>query len=897
VPTLLERISSSLNDRYVIERELGQGGMATVFLARDVRHERHVAIKLLHPELSAVLGAERFLSEIKLTASLQHPHILPLFDSGVADGLVYYVMPFVEGETLRGKLDRERQLSVGDSVRLSSEIAGALQYAHERGIVHRDIKPENVLMQNGHAIVADFGIALAVQQAGGSRMTQTGMSLGTPQYMAPEQAMGERNIDARADVYALGAVTYEMLAGEPPFTGPTAQSIVAKVMTERPRALKGVRDTVPHGVEIAVASALEKLPADRPTSARAFAEALQQTSASGSTQFDRTVSSATAARSSWGRVAAFAAIGAVAGVAVASAWWMNRSPSVASGASALSLQFEVTPPDSVGLRLVCCGQLFAISHDGRYLVFQGTPPSESKTDSGLVSHQLYLRDLTDLSVRALPGTRDARTLFFSPDNTELGFSIGNQLKRIKLASGEPQTIGTLPGGFTAGGSWSRDGHIYFAVSARMMRYAVDAGTVDTLFNSESPDQQLFGPVILEGAKALLYTHGRIGQKPQVMWRSLESGETHPVTLGASATYDPQHKALLLVRSDGALMRYPFDAARGDTTGPATRVASDITLRSPIEAHAEYTASQTGTVVLVTRRTQTGAGGFELVDLGSRTPVITKALGGAARFLEPHFSPDSRYIVATGVGQIGKLDPVIIDVARNAPTTLQLPGLANSPNFTDRNDSIVYRVGAGDVYVAAANGGGAPRKVFTLNGWSGNDFPISVHGPWFAMSATPSTDGTTAEIIIAHRDSGGRASVYSPESKSLKGFPAISPDGQWMLYTSEEGSGPQVFVSAFPKATGRYLLTPRGATIGYWSSDSRTIYFASANRVYSSTFTPGAPGAAPQFGEPKQIYTRDAWGAVGISPDGKKLGFVDRLREGTPRALVVRLNALDNANKR
>ncbi|MDB4892287.1 MAG: protein kinase, partial [Gemmatimonadetes bacterium] len=227
------RLAHALGATYRIERELGAGGMATVYLARDLRHDRDVAIKVLHPDLGAALGSERFLSEIRTTARLQHPHILPLLDSGDADGLLYYVMPYVTGETLRSRLERETQLPIDDALRIAREVADALGSAHALGIIHRDIKPENILLQGGHALVADFGIALAVQQAGGQRMTQTGLSLGTPQYMSPEQAMGERTIDARADIYALGAVTYEMLAGEPPFTGSSVQAIVAKVMTER----------------------------------------------------------------------------------------------------------------------------------------------------------------------------------------------------------------------------------------------------------------------------------------------------------------------------------------------------------------------------------------------------------------------------------------------------------------------------------------------------------------------------------------------------------------------------------------------------------------------------------------------------------------------------------------
>lgn len=892
VPTLLERISVSLRDRYQIERELGQGGMATVFLASDKRHERKVAIKVLHPELSAVLGAERFEKEVKLTASLQHPHILPLFDSGVADGLLYYVMPFVDGETLRGKLERERQLPINEAVRLAVEIAGALHYAHERGIVHRDIKPENVLLQNGHAVVADFGIALAVQQAGGQRMTQTGLSLGTPQYMAPEQAMGERNIDARADVYALGAVVYEMFAGEPPFTGPTAQSIVAKVMTERPRALRALRDTVPASVETAVASALEKLPADRPANAGAFANELMSTGAHSSSELNHaTTYSVNTKRATSRRALAFGLAGALAGVAAASVWWMNRETSSATADSALPVQFEVFPADSASLRLVCCGQLFAMSSDGRYLVYQATPPFEAQADSGTLSHQLYLRDLTELSVRLLPGTRDARTLFFSPDNTELGFTVGDKLKRVRLSGGEPLTIATLPTGFLSGGSWSKDGHIYFAISGRMFRYDANGGGADSLFSARTPDLQLFGPAVVDDAGVLLYTEGKIGAKPEVLWRSLKSGETHAVIQGATATYNARAKALLLVRADGSLVQYPFDIARGDTTGPAVRLASDVILRSPVEAHAEYTASQTGTVVVVTREQRSGSGGLSFVSVPSGTSMQMRALPGQPRFLEPHFSPDSRNIIIATIRQIGSMDATSIDVARQAPTTHQFKGLTNAPSYTGRGDSILYRVGLSDVYIAAANGSGEPRKLFSLEGWTANDYAIASSGPWLAISASPTGSDALSSIVVAHRDSGGKVAVYVTDPTSRKIAPEISPDGKWIAYVSAEASGLQVYVSTFPKPSGRYLLNPAGAYGASWSSDSRTLYFASSNKVYSSTFTPDPSGGAPQFGVPKLLHTRDPWGAIGVSPDGKTIGFVDRAREGTPKSLVVRLHAV------
>jgi serine/threonine-protein kinase len=268
------RLTAALADRYRIERELGQGGMATVYLAEDLKHHRKVAVKVLRPELAAVLGAERFLAEIKVTANLQHPNLLPLFDSGEAGGFLYYVMPYVEGETLRARLGRERQLPVEDVIRLVTLLANALDYAHAQGVIHRDLKPENILLQAGQPVIADFGIALAVAQAGGSRVTETGLSLGTPHYMSPEQAAGDRELDARSDQYALGAVTYELLSGEPPHTGPTAQAIIARLMTETPRSLRATRPAVPVAVDLAVGRALAKSPADRFASCGAFAQAL-----------------------------------------------------------------------------------------------------------------------------------------------------------------------------------------------------------------------------------------------------------------------------------------------------------------------------------------------------------------------------------------------------------------------------------------------------------------------------------------------------------------------------------------------------------------------------------------------------------------------------------------------
>ena len=276
----LERVNAALAERYRLEREIGRGGMAIVYLAEDRKHQRHVALKILRPEIAVALGGDRFLREIAIAGRLTHPHILPLHDSGEAAGLLYYVMPYVQGESLRDRLDREKQLPFDDALQITREIADALGYAHSLGVVHRDIKPENVLFEAGHAVISDFGIARAIREAGGEHLTETGLAVGTPGYMSPEQATGEQ-VDGRSDVYSLGCVLYEMLAGEPPYTGPTPHAVMAKQLADPVPAVRRLRDTVPAVVDQALSKALAKVPADRFATAGAFAEALIKRAAVG----------------------------------------------------------------------------------------------------------------------------------------------------------------------------------------------------------------------------------------------------------------------------------------------------------------------------------------------------------------------------------------------------------------------------------------------------------------------------------------------------------------------------------------------------------------------------------------------------------------------------------------
>src|SRR6266576_952416 len=363
----LERLGAALAERYAIERQIGAGGMATVYLARDLKHDRAVALKVLRPELAAVLGIERFLSEIRVTAHLQHPHILPLFDSGQAGGLIYYVMPHVEGESLRHRLEREKHLPIEEAVALASGVASALDYAHRHGVIHRDIKPENILFQDGEAVVADFGIALALSAAAGSRLTETGLSLGTPQYMSPEQATGDRLIDARSDIYSLGAVLYEMLAGEPPHTGPTVQSVIAKVVTARPRPLRQLRESVPPHVEAAVLKALAKLPADRFQTAAQFVDALARPGWGGVPATTAPDSAAAAPERPGRRAVRDVAPLAVAAIATSLALWVSVRPRPEPPARPVARFTLVLPPSAPMSDFV--GPTVALSPDGSRIVY------------------------------------------------------------------------------------------------------------------------------------------------------------------------------------------------------------------------------------------------------------------------------------------------------------------------------------------------------------------------------------------------------------------------------------------------------------------------------------------------------------------------------------------------
>jgi len=561
-------ITTALSDRYVIEREIGSGGMAVVYLARDRKLDREVALKVLRPELGAVLGSERFLAEIKISARLDHPHILTLIDSGNADGLLYYVLPYVRGESLRAKLDRERQLGLEDALTITKQVASALDYAHRQGLVHRDIKPENILIQEGEAMLTDFGIALAVKEAGGNRLTQTGLSLGTPQYMSPEQATGDRGIDARSDVYSLASVLYEMLAGEPPVTGASAQSMIAKLMTERPTQLRVLRDTVPAAVDEAVSKALAKTPADRFASAGEFARALEVKSA------PATPSGATsgATRAPRRRTAIVAGIAVIALAAIAAGGvyaYRGRSPAHVTSAM-LGQKTQLTVSGAVLVP--------AISPDGKQLAYV----TKHCATAGC-TFSVVVQDVGGSTTRTiLEGATSAYYLEWSPDrrNLDMQGTINGRAGTYLLSAlgGAPRFLTGGVATFYAGGDSLLLGPLIHPDSIYWIRVAGLDGIARDSIRVTGAGQGLAAISSMPGTNWIVTL---VLQQPHGLWQVIDrSGKVadHVVnacTCGGIATAD----AVWLARAGGgsgeSIVRIAMDRATGQLSTHQDTMATGL----------------------------------------------------------------------------------------------------------------------------------------------------------------------------------------------------------------------------------------------------------------------------------------------------------------------------------
>jgi serine/threonine-protein kinase len=828
------RLASALADRYRIERELGEGGMATVYLAHDLRHDRPVALKLLRPELSAILGAERFLAEIKTTANLQHPHILSLFDSGEADGLVWYVMPYVEGESLRDRLTREHQLPVDEAVRIAAEVADALAYAHQHGVIHRDIKPENILLHGGHAQVADFGIALAAARSeGGTRMTETGMSLGTPQYMSPEQAMGEREITPRSDVYALGCVLYEMLAGEPPFTGPTAQAIIARVLTEEPRSLTLQRRTVPPHVETAVQMALAKLPADRFATAAAFAQALANPA------FRTT--SARIPRPAAGpsrRPAATVVLAAIAVVALAlAAWGWLRARGAADRQP--SWQY-VGLGDSATVALDA--PAMALSPDGNALVFKDSHQNG----------QLWVKRRGELDPAPIPGTERAQNPVFSPDGEWVAFVADGHLKKVRASGGPTTTLADSVAIGYGGAAWLDDGTlIYVTPNLGELRRIPAAGGAITVVLPDSVLQRtgvvgggIGQPVPLPGSRGVLFqlcTAGCVTMSIQAL--DLRTGKVKALLENvAQAWYLPGGR-LLYVRRDGVALAAPFDLRRLEITGEAIPVLEGVEV-SGTGGFAMLAWSPTGSLVYFR-----GAGGttdnaaVRVSRSGTLAPIDTAWHG---QFNSLALAPDGRRL-AVSIGSGNGVNIWVKQLDRGPATRLTFGNRDRRPVWSPDGRLVAFirdTANSSVIYAHPADGSG-PDRLLARIGRMVQEVGWSPDGRWLVLR----TDNTQAGAgdLVGVRVGADSTAVPLVATAFSELHPAVSPDGRWLAYTSDESGTNEVYVRPFPDTkNGRWQVSNGGGSEPVWGPSGRELFYGTPGghlatsevRATASTFAVG-----------------------------------------------------------
>ena len=863
----LAHLTETLADRYRIERELGAGGMATVYLAHDVRHDRKVALKVLRPELAAILGADRFLQEIKTTANLQHPHILPLHDSGEVDGVVFYVMPFVEGESLRDRLHREHQLPVEDALRITTEVASALDYAHRHGVVHRDIKPENILLHDGQALVADFGIALAVSRSeGATRMTETGMSLGTPHYMSPEQAMGEREITPRSDVYALGCVLYEMLTGEPPFTGSTAQAIVARVLTEEPRPITAQRRTVPPHVEAAVITALEKLPADRFPSAADFAAAIAGKTVS---RPGTGVRSATIRSPLSLRVAVATAV-AAAGFAV---WgWLRPRPEPSLVRYTLGLRADQA------LQQGLLGVNIAISPDGQRFVYLG--PGER-------NGRLWLKERDRLDPIPLAGTEGAINPTFSPDGRHIAFSAGTAytLKVIATDGGPPLTLVSEPGALTgaAGGlAWSDDGWIYFDVgSMGYSRVRPNGGKPEPVMALDSTlgEIGLAWPQVLPGGKQLLI-RSRRGLNPddfQLLTFDLSTHRRHVIGAGLIARYLAPG-FLVYVRADGTLMGARFQPGDTALRSPAVPLAQGIGVK--VFGSVDLALSSDGTLLYVPGSASGAVGEGVWVsrdgDVSALQPPL--AIGSSAnRGLA--LSPDGTRLAVDNTGD-RSVDIWVKQLPGGPFSRLTFDGTVNiRPSWTADGRSLLFisnRDSAFAVWQQRADGS-RPAELVLRTGYPVTEAQISRDGGWLVYRVT----GTASrDIYGVHLGAGQDTTpVRLLTSRFNEQGLALSPDGRWLAYVSDESGVSEVYVRPFPRTDlGRWQVSTGGGTAPRWSHSGRELFYLSgigdmmvAAVTSTPTFSPAAPRRLFTLGS--AIWPSNVVPYYDLSPDDRRFIMV------------------------
>jgi serine/threonine-protein kinase len=822
----------ALADRYDLEHEIGRGGMATVFLAQDRKHRRPVALKLLNRQLGAVLGVDRFLAEIQVMARLQHPNLLPLFDSGEvhpgppphADGpgFLFYVMPYVDGESLRARLRRERQLPIGEAIAITVAVAGALDHAHRNGVVHRDLKPENILLHDGHPLVADFGIALAVSKAGGSRLTQTGVRIGTPQYMSPEQIAGEGVIDGRSDIFALACVLYEMLTGDPPHTGSSVQAVIARILSEPPRGVRTVRPNVPEAVEQALDRALAKLPADRFATAREFAAAL---SAAVPPDFEtprRGIPAPAARPSLRARLhdPVLLALGATAVLGGASAAWMwvraRQAP------PPVTARFVVP-----GLTPGAAGPP-AITPDGRSLVFPGQVDGK---------RMLLLRPIEGLEARPIAGTEGATSAVISPDGRSVAFTSSptlatGRLSRVPLEGGTPTVLTTTHGN----PAWGRGGAIALSHGEQGGLSWLSAAGEGPLHPLTRPAESTgetshMAPLFTPDGKTVVFTVQKGGRMAEVQGElaivQLDVGGTGPaphVSLGVQGRYPiGVVDDWLLYRGldRSTLMAVRLDQGRRRVVGAPVTALQDA---GGIGGGVALAANGT----LIYSRVSGNQSTPLLVDGRGARQVIPGTLGPFTFLSFPRISPDGRRMAIQSTSPQGT-DVWIFDLAGGPPARLTTSSNATSPVWTPDGRRIVFVAtgsgGAQELWWRPADGSAPAEKL--------------LRGEDRLLPAFVTGDNRT---LVYQARVGDIISIWSmrldgdptPRPVVRESFhnrtPALSPDVRWLAYVSDASGREEIYVRPFPADGAPVAISNGGGTEPVWSRNGERLYYRTGNQT-------------------------------------------------------------------
>ncbi len=862
----LERLRASLADHYRLERELGQGGMATVYLAEDVKHHRKVAVKVLRPELAASLGAERFLREIEIAATLRHPHILPLYDSGVARApgagpsgggateFLYYVMPYVEGESLRARLDRETQLPVEAALQIAREVGDALSYAHTRGVVHRDIKPENILLESGHAVVADFGIARAVSAAGDSRLTETGLVLGTAAYMSPAQAAGDREIDGRSDLYSLGCVLFEMLAGQPPFTGPTVQSLVHQHVTAPPPPVTQFRPAVPAAVVDALTRALAKTPADR------FSPLAQFTAALGATDAHRP--GAPAGR----RRAALLAFGVL--ILAAIGLLLARLP----GGDRLPVILRTTQVTrDPGLEVDP-----ALSPDGTLLAYAAGPPTRM---------QILVRQVTGGRTVALTGdsTTSHRWPRWSPDGSRIAYQTPSGIEVVPALGGPPRVIARVshdsvwtPGsGSLAGFTWSPDGRqIAFArgfAGGGITIAPVDTGETRRLSGVRDVHSLAWSPdgavlAVVSDNPEFVFGDTYFGNEgPSSLWIVPVDGRdplrvTDDQHLNMSPEWSPDGRYLFWVSSRGGgrdIYRVRVERSGGSVGAPdrlTTGLDAQSISLSADGAHLAYSSL----------RTFSNIWSLPIPTVGPVSSREARPVTRGRQTIETlDISRDGRWLVFDS-DRNGNFDIYRLPVGGDEPIQLTSDSAGDfSPEWSPDGRFIAFhslRYGNRDIFTMAADGSALTRRT-----------SAAAH----ELDADWSPDGTS--LVLQYLDTMGVLGARGFRILSLDGgavravdqvgdFALWSPDGGSIGFHASDGlrivpldGGAHRLLVATSREDGEPFYSA-------WSPDGRTLYYIALSPQAASIRSVPARGGRSRllvrFDDPERQQTRYGFGTDG-----------------------------------